>query len=248
VDVGEFKQLQGISSGRALVVVNRKAENSIVVVGGANSAFRPEHVAEAASRIAGAAVVVAQLEVPEETVKAAASLATGRFILNPAPASMLQDDLLALVDVLVVNEIEFSTLYGQAVPDSRTHMTSILRDRGLKADVIITLGARGALLWHDGGISSFQPPAVEVVDSTGAGDAFVGALADALARAQPLVEATGWAVCAASISTSALGASTAMPSAEEVQRLVATVSVKHDPSRRARAVKMPDVRRANRGA
>lgn len=248
VDVGEFKQLPGISSGRALVVVNQEAENSIVVVGGANNAFRPEHVAEAASRIAGAVVVVAQLEVPEETVKAAASLATGHFILNPAPASMLQDDLLALVDVLVVNEIEFSTLYGQAVPDSRTHMTSLLRDRGLDADVIITRGARGALLWHDGGISYFKPPAVEVVDSTGAGDAFVGALADALSRGLPLVEATRWAVCAASISTSALGATTAMPGSEAVQKLVSTVSVEHDPPRRTRTVKMSDVRSANRGA
>ena len=241
VDVGEFKPLEGPSSGRALVIVDAGAENSIVIVGGANSDFRPEHVAEADGRIARAAVVVAQLEVPQETVLAAARLATGRFILNPAPASSLSDELLRLVDILVVNAIEFSTIYGRSVPDSPVDMCSVLRDRGLHADVVITLGGRGALLWHDGEISRFRPPAVDVVDSTGAGDAFVGALADALARGYPMVDATRWAVCAASISTSSLGAITAMPSANSVQELVATVGVEHDLSPTTRIVTIPEI-------
>lgn len=222
VDVSELRDAAQEATGRAIVLVDADAENSIVVVGGANAAMRPEHVQAAEQAISGARVVVAQLEVPVSVVRAAADLARGVFVLNPAPAQRLDAALLALVDVLVVNEGEFEVLAGHPVPADADALASLVSAAALPSSVVITMGGEGALVCSHGQVQAVPAPPVDVVDTTGAGDTFVGALADALSRDEPLVDAVRWAVCAASLSTGALGATTGMPRREQVEAMLAT--------------------------
>lgn len=220
VGIDQLKTLKAESTGRAFVIVDSDAENSIVVIGGANARLERAHVDEAAGVLQEAAVVVAQLEVPIEAVRAAAEHARGTFVFNPAPAQPLDSELLRLVDVLVVNEGEFLLVSGHPVSDDLTIMTETLRTSPLPGAVVVTLGGRGALVWSDNVLTLVDAPVVDVVDTTGAGDTFVGALADALAREEPLLRAARWAVAAASISATSWGATTGMPDHAAVTRLI----------------------------
>ena len=224
VDVAHLRRLAGVPTGRALVIVDDDAENSIVVVSGANAQLHPHDVAAAGAVLRAATVAVAQLEIPLDAVRAAAEQAGGRFVLNPAPARPLDDALLAHVDVLVVNEGEFARVTGLEVgPDADTFAARV-EQAGLRCAVVVTLGGRGAMVCENGRVTVCPAPPVTVVDTTGAGDCFVGALADALARGQELPEALHWAVAAASLSTQSLGATTAMPTSAEVAELLARAS------------------------
>ncbi|MEA5455156.1 ribokinase [Sinomonas sp. JGH33] len=219
VDVSQLASIPSEKTGRAFVQVDERAENSIIVAAGANARLNADDVAGAAECVGGAAVVVAQLEVPLDAVRAAARLARGTFVFNPAPARPLDRELLGLVDVLVVNQGEFEVVTGEPAADDPSSMASAVARAGLPGSIVVTLGARGALVWHEGGLQSVPAPAVQAVDTTGAGDTFVGALADALARSEGLLDAARWAVCAASLSTLSLGATTAMPRPAQVAEL-----------------------------
>lgn len=224
VDTEHLRAAAGEPTGRAVVLVDAAAENSIVIVAGANGRLAPEHVRAAAATVSAASVVVTQLEVPVDTVLEAARTCRGRFILNPAPApdpdAPLPRELLDLVDVLVVNEIEYEAVTGRPLPDDPAALASELAaDAALPAALVITAGERGALVW-DGVLTEIPAPRVDVVDTTGAGDTFIGALADALSREVPLVEAARWAVHAAAISVGSLGATTGMPRREAVETSV----------------------------
>ena len=220
VDVAHLRRLPGVPTGRALVIVDDAAENSIVVVSGANAELRPDDVAAAGAALRDAAVAVAQLEIPLAAVRAAAEHAGGRFVLNPAPARPLDPDLLAHVDVLVVNEGEFARVTGLEVGGDATTFAARVDEAGLRCAVVVTLGGRGAMVCEDGQVTVCPAPPVTVVDTTGAGDCFVGALADALARGESLPGALHWAVAAASLSTQSLGATTAMPTSPQVHDLL----------------------------
>ena len=220
VDVAYLRRLPGVPTGRALVLVDDHAENSIVVVSGANAELRAEDVSTVDGPLRSAAVAVAQLEIPVDAVRAAAGQAAGRFLLNPAPARPLDADLLGRVDVLVVNEGEFARVTGVEVGDDAETFADRVAQAGLRCAVVVTLGGRGAMVCEDGRVTVCPAPPVTVVDTTGAGDCFVGGLADALARGQGLPEALHWAVAAASLSTQSLGATTAMPTSAEVEELL----------------------------
>jgi ribokinase len=174
-----------------------------------------EQVADAVGSVSGGpAVVLAGLEVPDEAVLAAGRAARERgfpFVLNPAPAKVIPPELVSLCDVLTPNRAEIGGL-GFASPAD-------LLAAGAGA-AAVTLGADGVEL-HRAGRPAVAVPAfpVEVVDTTGAGDAFSGALAWALARGEPLDEAVELACAAAALSTRALGARAAQPSAQEVVSL-----------------------------
>ncbi|CAH0125242.1 Ribokinase [Arthrobacter sp. Bi83] len=206
-------------TGRALVLVDETAENSIVVVSGANATLNPGSVIQAAEAVEEAAVVLAQLEVPLEVVRVAAQRSKGIFVLNPAPARALERELLELVDVMVVNEGEFEVVFGQPVPEDPALLGEALAGRKAPASLVVTLGGRGALIWASGETTQIPAPSVNVVDTTGAGDTFVGALGNALAKGEPLHEAAKWAVCAASLSTQSLGATSGMPTHAAVREL-----------------------------
>lgn len=208
----------GVPSGVALIAVADDGENTIVVSPGANTRLVPEDIRGAASLITYAAVVLVQLEIPEDAVVAAVSSATGTVVLNPAPARALPDEVLDHVDVLVPNRLELAVLVGAQVPETIDEATALARQLPVDA-VVVTLGAQGALLVTASESHHIPPSPVDVVDSTGAGDAFCGALAHGLASGWDLKQAVRWAAAAGALATTAPGARTA-PSADEVARLL----------------------------
>lgn len=222
VDVSWFRPTDGVATGQALVMVDAAAENSIVVIPGANARVTPRDADAARELLAHAAVVVAQLEIPLEAVTEAARLTRGTFVLNAAPAGPLPADLLSLVDVLVVNQTEFAAVIGGDADAGASVVAALLvrQPCGVR-QVVITRGGEGARVWDGVRLADIAAPEVDVVDTTGAGDTFVGALADALARGENLIDAAQWAVAAASLSTQALGATSGMPTAAEVEALLA---------------------------
>ena len=208
------------STGQAYILVDDAAENVIAVVAGANARLSTESVAAATALLESSAVTVAQLEVPLEAVKAAASLSGGRVIVNAAPAQRLGPEMLSLVDVLVVNRSELAVLTGgRPARTTAAVMTQAAKLRGPRA-VVVTLGSEGAVLAGEGEKLHVPAPVVDAVDTTGAGDAFCGALADGLARNWSLEEATAWAVGAGAVAVTKLGAQAALPTAAQVHDLL----------------------------
>jgi ribokinase len=211
-------------SGVALIFVAKDGENSIAVAGGANAKLSPADVRKAKAAFADASVLVMQLEIPLESVQAAADLAVKdgvRVILNPAPAQPLPDKLLKCVSILTPNETEAELLTGIAVTDTASAAVAAakLRARGVQT-VIITLGARGAFVATESGgqlVSGFK---VEAVDTTAAGDIFNGALAVALAEGKPLDQAVRFGHAAAAISVTRLGAQPSAPTRREIEKFL----------------------------
>ncbi|MEY9947121.1 ribokinase [Kitasatospora sp. GAS1066B] len=213
IDVSRLAAVDG-PPGHAVVLVDRQAENCVVVSPGANAGLDAEAVHAAGALLESAAVVLAQLEIPMAPVLAAARLARGVFVLNPAPVPVpgLPAELWPLVDVLVPNRTELARLCG--VPDSAVRDAAEVARlaAGLPcARVVVTLGADGALVREGERCELVAAPTVRAVDTTGAGDTFCGALAVGLAEGLPLVAAARFAVRAAALSVERTGARTAMP-------------------------------------
>jgi ribokinase len=224
VNVSRVLRTRGAPTGSATIPVeNGTGENLIVVVPGANGELTPEDVDVESVRRAD--VVLLQLEVPLATVRAAADAATGTVVLNPAPSQPLPAALLDGVDVLVPNEHELAQL-AEVGPGERTpeELAALARSTARSA-VVVTLGARGALVVPaDGGPVLLQaPPPVTPVDTTGAGDCFCGALAQALARGSALPDAVRYAVAAAALSTTGPGARGALPGDDDVRAVLPQV-------------------------
>jgi ribokinase len=202
----------------ALILVGgTKCENLIAVAKSANDSLSREEVSRAESAIANADVVIAQLEVPLEAVTAAAELASkhGRpFILNPAPARKLPARLLRMVHTLTPNESEAALLSGFEDPVQAVRR---IRELGCRR-VVVTLGARGALIADQAGERRIAAPRVKVADTVGAGDCFTAWLATGFAEGLSLDAAAARAVRAASICVTRSGAQSAMPLREEVAR------------------------------
>jgi ribokinase len=217
VDVAAVTTTPDRPTGIACIAVDGDGENAIVVSPGANAALGEEEVTRAADRLRGAAVTLLQLEVPLHTVVAAARLATGTVILNPAPAGSLPPELLAATDVLVPNESELAHLAGvPSAPDDLEELARLARQLTGPDVVIVTLGPRGALLVEGATAEHVPAPRVAAVDTTAAGDAFCGALADALVRGERLRSAVGWATRVAAVVVTRAGAQPALPSRAEV--------------------------------
>ena len=206
-------------SGVAPIAVEPGGENAIVIVTGANARMTATDVDAARDAIAAADVLLCQLEIPVEVTLAAiraAAAASTVTVLNAAPAAELPAGALADVDVLCVNESEAATLLGAPFEaGGELQAARALRRLGPRA-AFVTLGGRGCVVSSDGGETLVPGNRVEVVDTTGAGDAFVGALADALAAGASLAEAAAGANAVAAISVGRRGTQTSFPSAEEV--------------------------------
>ncbi|HLE78141.1 MAG TPA: ribokinase [bacterium] len=206
-------------SGVAPIFVDDDGRNVIVIVPGANMGLTPDDVRRAQDVIRSAAVLICQLEIPVESTLEALRIgrAAGiRTILNPAPAAVLPDDLLALADYCVPNETEAELLTGLPVVsiDEASTAAAALLDRGSKT-VIITLGPRGALVADRGSVSHYPAVEVPAVDSTGAGDAFVGSLAVFLAEGVPLPRSVAQANAVAALSVATIGTQVSFPSRAE---------------------------------
>ena len=213
------------ATGIALITLDATGQNSIILAPGANMRLTVAHVEAAAQAIADAEILICQLECPLEAVTRAIELARAqgvRVILNPAPARSLDTDLLHLVDYLIPNESETTLLTGIQVSDlpSAEKAAANLRERGVST-VILTLGEQGALLSTAEGIIHEGGYSVEVVDTTAAGDAFVGGFAVALAEGQPLPEAVRFANAAGALAVTRLGAQPSLPTRRAVEQFLA---------------------------
>lgn len=228
VDIGLVRRDEQAASGVALIVVDDAGQNSIVVASGANMRLEESDVEEAEGAIASAAALVLQLECPLPAVARAVALAHGHgvpVILNPAPARPLDDELLRQVDYLVPNESETALLTGVEVLDEESAGLGAgkLLAAGVGA-VIVTLGERGALLARGKETTLLPAYKVTAVDTTAAGDAFVGAFAVALAESRPLPEALNMALAAGALAVTRMGAQPAMPRRAELDSFLGRYS------------------------
>ncbi|WP_426206330.1 ribokinase [Pseudomonas sp. TWP3-1] len=210
------------SSGVALIVVDDNSQNAIVIVAGANGALTPAVVDRFDAVLQAADVIICQLEIPDATVGHA--LKRGRelgkiVILNPAPASRpLPADWYASIDYLIPNESEAAALSGLPVDSLQTAEVAASHLISMGAGkVIITLGAEGSLFANGTGFEHFPAPRVKAVDTTAAGDTFVGGFAAALASGKTEADAIRYGQVAAALSVTRAGAQPSIPTSSEVQ-------------------------------
>ncbi|WP_247842651.1 ribokinase [Pseudomonas sp. MWU12-3103b] len=210
------------SSGVALIVVDDNSQNAIVIVAGANGAMTPAVIDRFDAVLQAADVIICQLEIPDATVghtlKRARALGK-TVILNPAPASRpLPADWFAAIDYLIPNESEASALSGLPVDSLQSAESAASQLIAMGAGkVIITLGAQGSLFANGKGFEHFPAPKVQAVDTTAAGDTFVGGFAAALASGKSEAEAIRYGQVAAALSVTRAGAQPSIPTMSDVQ-------------------------------
>lgn len=226
-------------TGVAGILVNDAGHNSIVVAAGANHALTASHIESAKEIISRAALLVCQLETPLASVQAAIHLAKQNniaVVFNPAPMQALSDDLLSQVDYLIVNQTEAEQLSGIEVADLKSMQAAaaILLSRGVHA-LIITLGEQGIFISQNSTAhapeNAFIPAIkVDAIDTTAAGDTFVGVFAAGLARGLAFREAAIEAQYAAALTVTQLGAQTSIPSYQAVDTFKQTSFIKSEKS------------------
>lgn len=227
VDVSAVRAVPDVATGVALILVDPAGENQIAVASGANAALDATAVGAALDAVAPPAgsVVLTGFEIPDEACVAAARWAAAhglRLVLNPAPARPIAAELAAAHPILTPNATEAEQLTGAADPAVAARLLS----ERTGAPVVVTVGAEGALLFDParGVVERVPAPAVEPVDTTGAGDTLAGVLAACLASGAPVLGALSWAVTAAAVSTTGVGARGALPERAEVGILMGIVT------------------------
>ena len=222
VDTRYFQIDKSVDSGMAMVIVDAQPQNVIAVTPGANMCLSFSDIDRAKNDLCSAAVVLAQLEVPLEVVERAAEIVgqgDGLFILNPASAVPLSKNILKKVDILTPNQTEAKLLTGIETDtlDGAESAGKKLISMGVKK-VVITLGEKGAIIIRDGFVD-FVPAynIKDAVDPSGAGDAFMGGLAVALAKGMDLKDATKYGNLIGGLSTRKQGAMPSLPSLQEVE-------------------------------
>ncbi|HTI15801.1 MAG TPA: ribokinase [Dictyobacter sp.] len=226
---------QDEASGVAFIFLTPAGENAIVISAGANGHVGAEkqHYTQILAALDNAAALVLQLEIPIETVQNLIHAAHNKkvpVVLNLAPAQAIPPEILRCLSALIVNESEAALLSGQqveSIDDART-VATLLHQQGIET-VVITLGERGALLVstdtdaHNNMQQIYQPaPKVEVVDTTAAGDCFVGALTVALTEQQPPAKALQFAITASALKVTKFGAQSGLPTRAEVEKALAS--------------------------
>lgn len=207
-------------SGVALITVDQKGENSIVVASGSNGTLCPDDFDKALYELEDSEFVLMQLEIPIPTVEYIAKRATQiqkKVVLNPAPAATLSDELLRNLYIITPNETEAELLTGIKVTDESSALKAalVLHEKGVEI-VIITMGAAGAILLENGKYEIIPAPKVEAVDSTVAGDTFNGALVVALSEGKTIQESIAFGNKAAAISVTRIGAQASVPYRKEL--------------------------------
>lgn len=203
------------STGIASIIIS-EADNSIIVVPGANNHITPELIEKHEEKIINSNILLLQLEIPLESVIRAVELAKKhgiRTILNPAPIQKLPKELLEMVDYLTPNEHEQTLLFA-SVDGTEQELEN------LKEKCIVTKGSKGVMIYNNGESIEIPSIKVEAVDTTGAGDSFNGALATALCEGLDIEEACRFANVVGAISVTKLGAQTGMPTKKEVEEFL----------------------------
>jgi ribokinase len=223
IDTSLVERASGESTGAAFITVTPDGENAITVAPGANRSLTPEDVDAAADAIGEARVFVAQMEIPVQSVLRAVEVAAEkgtRALVNLAPTFEVPRELLEKLDPLVVNEHEAAFLLGREVEgvDGALSAALELLSSGPRS-AVITIGEDGAVLADGESVEHLPAAEVEVADTTGAGDAFVGALATQLARGASLREAVAYAVRAGAAAVTKEGAQGALPTPDVVEAL-----------------------------
>jgi ribokinase len=223
VDTNLVEEVPDSSTGTAFITVTPDGENAITVAPGANRRLTVEDVDAASGTIGEAKVLVVQMEIPPEVVRRAVEVAAAnetRALLNLAPPFEVPQALLEKLDPLVLNEHEAAFLLGENVEgvDGAISAASELSNLGPRS-VVVTVGEDGAVFSNGASAEHLTAPNVEVVDTTGAGDAFVGALAARLADDAPLEDAVAYAVRAGAAAVTKEGAQGALPTPDVVEAL-----------------------------
>lgn len=210
-------------SGVALITVDSKAENSIVVASGANADMTVSDIDSVADIIKSSGILLLQLEIPMDAVVHAAEIAYNagvQVVLNPAPAAALPAGLLKCVSILIPNETEASAISGIDINNFETAATAAERLKGMGVrEVIITMGSRGSVVC-DGDCTFVPAVKVNAVDTTAAGDTFCGGVCVALSEGKDLLEAVKFATAASSIAVQRPGAQDSVPNRCEVDKLL----------------------------
>jgi ribokinase len=223
VAVDFVSQCPGVATGVATILVDDQGQNCIALAPGANARLSPAHIDAAGALIAQAGLLILQLEVPLQTTLHAIATAAASHVavlLNPAPALHLPDFAWHLVDYLVPNETEATSLSGVVVrdPASAAQAADILRARGVP-NVLITLGAQGVFIASESRRLHLPARRVEVADTTAAGDAFIGGLAAGLDEGRTLEDAARLGMSAAGLCVTRHGAQPALPRRHELKEV-----------------------------
>jgi ribokinase len=222
IELTQLCTCENAATGVAVIMVDAASQNSIVLAPGANALLAPRHIDQAVGAIEHAELLICQLETPLAAVERAVEIAQAHgtpVVLNPAPAQALPAELLAQVDYLIPNETEAALLTGVEIRniDSAEIAAGELCRLGAKT-VLITLGAQGVLIADAAGMRLFAAPTVKAVDTTAAGDTFVGAFAVGLAEGLAVADAIRFGQRAAAISVTRFGAQTSIPYRQELDR------------------------------
>jgi ribokinase len=226
VDAREVRGLASTHTGVASIWVEDDGQNRIVLAPGANGLLDAASVARANTMIDMAAMLVVQLEVPIPAVQAAINRAFAAHVpvlLNPAPAAPLPESIWAQIDILVLNESEATAYAGMDVvdPNSAAAAGSLLRAKGPDR-VLVTLGAQGVVVVDGAGARHTAAKKVKAVDTTAAGDTFIGALATALCEGQSLDDAVTLGQAAAALCVTRRGAQTSIPYRRQIASATAS--------------------------
>jgi len=225
VDTSGIRVRENVATGTAVILLEGTGQNQIVVAAGANGTLTADEMNRSTLRLAEARALVAQLEIPLPAVVAAIHAAAAAGIpvfLNAAPAQELSDDTLADTDWIVVNESEAAVLAGSEIDSDAepSRLASRLRERSDGACVAITLGAAGVWVDSDEFLGHLPGFRVAVVDTVGAGDAFMGAFVSRLIAGDPVYEAAVFGMAAGALAVTRPGAQSGLPTASEVREFL----------------------------
>jgi len=223
LDVSSALLVEEAPTGTAIILVDENGENCIVVTPGSNHLLLPDYIYQIKDDIIACDIVVLQMEIPYETVKAVCEFAHKRqktIMLNVAPSRRLDEGLIKMIDILVVNETEAETISGEKIEEiGKEAVVDQLLSLGAKT-VVLTLGKQGCLLKNEREFYSIPAFCVKAVDTTAAGDTFCGALAAGLVRGEGWERALQFASAASAICVTRMGAQPSIPTEKEVNEFL----------------------------